>query len=310
MARQPKRRVLLLVRAEIGQHLVAADIERAEGHRPLAGGIEDGFVDARLLLEPREGRGDHELQLGAEEADAIGARLVEMRQIEHETGIDVERDPLAVERHRRHAAQGGVLRLTPRPEADLVGIGGDDLGRRPHMQLAALGIDDGRIAGLDRVEHALGLADGGDAERTRHDGDMARGTAFLQHQAAQALAVVVEELGRAHGAGDEDGVLRQIAGRRRADPAGQHAQQPIGEIVDIVQPLARVGIGLAQHAGARVVAHALHRGFGGQAGEQRLVRRRRQPRSWANMRKASSTSRCSPARCEIAALQHARRSCR
>ena len=45
------------------------------------------------------------------------------------------------------------------------------------------------------------------------------GAALLQHQAAQALPVVIEQLGGAHGAGDEDGVLRQAARRRRADAA-------------------------------------------------------------------------------------------
>ena len=56
-----------------------------------------------------------------------------------------------------------------------------------------------------------------------------------------------------------------------ADPARQQPQQPIGEIVDIVQPVAQPRIGHAQHARAGVVAHALHRGLGGQAGDQRLV---------------------------------------
>jgi hypothetical protein len=54
------------------------------------------------------------------------------------------------------------------------------------MQLSALGIDDGRIAGLDRVEHTLGLADGGNSKRTRHDGHMARGTTFLGTDRANA----------------------------------------------------------------------------------------------------------------------------
>ena len=87
------RRVLLLAHAEVGQHLVAADIERAEHHRPVAGGVEDRLVEAGLLLEPREGRRDHELQLGAEQADAVGARLIEMRQVEQQAGIDVRATP-------------------------------------------------------------------------------------------------------------------------------------------------------------------------------------------------------------------------
>jgi hypothetical protein len=208
---------------KVGQNLVAADVERAERDRALASGIEDRLVDAGLLLKPREGRGDHELQLGAEQADAVGARLIEMRQVEHEAGIDVERHPRAVERDRRHVAQGRVLCLAPRPEADLVGIGRHHLRRRPHVQLAALGIDDRRIPRLDRIEHALGLADGGDAERAGHDGHVARRTAFLEHEPAQALPVVIEQLGGAHGAGDQDRVLRQVAGGRRAGPSGEHA---------------------------------------------------------------------------------------
>ena len=87
------------------------------------------------------------------------------------------------------------------------------------MQLASLGVDDGGIARLDRLEHALHLRQRGDAERARHDGDMAGGSPLLQHQAAQALPVVIEQLGGAHGAGDDDGVLRQASRRGRADAA-------------------------------------------------------------------------------------------
>ena len=54
-------------------------------------------------------------------------------------------------------------------------------------------------------------------------------------------------------------------------PPDEQAQQAVGEIVDIVQPVARMRVGLAQHARARIVAHALHGGLGGEAGEQRLV---------------------------------------
>ena len=55
------------------------------------------------------------------------------------------------------------------------------------------------------------LPDGGDAERAGDDGDVAGRPAFFQDEAAHALAVVVEELGRAHRAGDDDRVARQVA---------------------------------------------------------------------------------------------------
>ena len=63
------------------------------------------------------------------------------------------------------------------------------------------------------------------------------------------------------------------------------AHQPVGEIVEIVQPLAQIGVGGAQHAGAGVGLHALDAGLGGQAGAAPpRACLCSQPWSWANMR--------------------------
>ena len=74
---------------------------------------------------------------------------------------------------------------------------------------------------------------------------------ILDHQAAQPRAIVIEKLGRAHGPGHQDGVVRQL-GRNavRPGPPRQNAQQAIGKLVEIPQALVPVGIGLAQHARA------------------------------------------------------------
>ena len=90
----------------------------------------------------------------------------------------------------------------------------------------------------------------GDAERARHDGDMAGRAAFLEHQAAQLRAVVVEQRRRPHRARDEDGVVAAAARARGAwSWPDQLAQQPVGEIVEVVQPLAQIGIGLRAACG-------------------------------------------------------------
>ena len=95
--------------------------------------------------------------------------------------------------------------------------------------------------------------------------------AFLQHQAAQPFAVVIEQRGRAHGARDHDGVLRQLLFARRVVLAHQDAHQPVGEIVEIVQAVAQIRVGGAQHARAGIGLHALDAGLGGQAGRHRLA---------------------------------------
>ena len=87
------------------------------------------------------------------------------------------------------------------------------------------------------------------------------------------------------------------SGRAAADhvAADEAVQQAVGEIVEIVQALAQVRVGLAQHPGAVVGLHPLDGGLGGEA-RARPPRAcaASQPWSWANMRKVSSTSRCSP----------------
>ena len=77
-----ERRVLLLDGLHVGQDLVAADIEGAEGDRPVARRGEHGAVERLLLGGRGHALGDHELQLGAEQADAGGAGLVQMRQVD------------------------------------------------------------------------------------------------------------------------------------------------------------------------------------------------------------------------------------
>ena len=53
--------------------------------------------------------------------------------------------------------------------------------------------------------------------------------------------------------------------------ADEPVQQAVGEIVEIVQALAQIGVGLAQHAGAVVGLHPLDRRFRRQAGGHRLA---------------------------------------
>ena len=184
----------------------------------------------------------------------------QMRHVDEQAGIDVQVDAHAVRGDGRHVLQGAILPLPAGEEAHLVGIGGDHVGRGPQVHLAGRRVDDRRIAGVDALDDAARLADGGDAQRLGDDGDVALPAAVLDDQSAQPLAVVVEQLGRPHGAGDEDGVGRQ---RRRlvgaGDAAGEDAQQPVGKIVEVALALAPIGIVLAQHARARAVLHALDR---------------------------------------------------
>ena len=90
---------------EIGQHLVAADVDGAEGDRLALRRVEHVAVEPLLRLGAREGRGDHELQFGAEQADAAGAGLGQLRQVDRQPGIHHQ-----VDRRRRPSRPDGFLR--------------------------------------------------------------------------------------------------------------------------------------------------------------------------------------------------------
>ena len=164
-------------------------------------------------------------------------------------------------------AQREVLQLPARAQPHPLDIGRFHVGRGPHMHVAGRAVDDDRIARIGDAGGVGDLADGGDAKRARDDRDMRVRSAFFQHQPAQAFAVVFEQRGRAHGARHDHRVLRQAVSRRRVVFAEQLVHQPVRQFVEIVQALAQIGIGRAQHAGAGVRLHALDRGFGGQAGD-------------------------------------------
>ena len=89
---EPHRRILFRRRAQIGDHLVAADIEQAEYDR-LAFAEPDGFAIKRdLLLHLGQAARDHELQLRPEQPDALRPRVCKHRQVGDQSGIVEQRD--------------------------------------------------------------------------------------------------------------------------------------------------------------------------------------------------------------------------
>ncbi len=179
-------------------------------------------------------------------------------------------DARLIARRRRQVAQRGVLAQPFDPRLDRgVDILQDVLGG-PHQHLGMVAIDHDGIAWLDARQHVGRTADNRNIQGTRHDRDVAERRALLEHHAAQARAVVVEQLGRPHVASDDDHVLGQAAGID-GDTAGQAQQQAIGEILQVAQPLTDVGVGRLAEPRAHVVEGALHAGFAGETRGDRLA---------------------------------------
>ncbi len=152
----------------------------------------------------------------------------------------------------------------------LVDIGGLDVGRGPQMHRPGEPVDDNVVARLTHRNYIFGLPDCHQPHRARHDGHMRRRRAILEHHGPQFGAVIFEQFGRAHIARHQNGVVGHFLAGHRAVGC-QNAQQPVCQIVEIVQTLANIGIGLAQHARAGVVLHTLNRSFRREARIDRLL---------------------------------------
>ena len=160
-------------------------------------------------------------------------------------------------------AQGGVGRLRLVQHLDLLAERLGDGLLRAEVDDALVAVDEDGVAVLRLAGDALGLDDQRDRQRPGDDGGVAADRAFLEHDAAE-LAAVVEELARPDVAGDEDGVVGEVAAVALV-AAGEEPEQAVGEVVEVVQPLAQVGVGRARHAGAGGGLLLLDRDLGGEA---------------------------------------------
>ncbi len=100
---------------------------------------------------------------------------------------------------------------------------------------------------------------------------MGGGRAFLQQQAAQLVARIFQQVRRSQVLGHQNGVVGQVALARMI--ARHQPQQTVGQILEVVQPFADIGIAGVGEAGAVLVADAVHGGLGRQAGTHGLFQR-------------------------------------
>lgn len=128
-------RILFRDGLHVGQHLVAADIESAEDDGLAARARQDVAVDLGLVVEARERRRHHELELGTEETDAVSARFLEMGHLDLEARVDQQLDAAAIARDGGLADERPVLALAAGTEARLALVGRHDLGCRAYVDL-------------------------------------------------------------------------------------------------------------------------------------------------------------------------------
>ncbi|MEY9780018.1 hypothetical protein ABIA23_001420 [Sinorhizobium fredii] len=163
------------------------------------------------------------------------------------------------------------LRLAAGAEAHLFLVGALQVGDRPHMHLRVVAVDDDCVAVFRKRHGPRRLPNDRNPHGACNDHHMAGDRALFQHQAADVFARIVEQFGRTHGARHDDRVAREVGRRELGAVAGELAQQPIGEVVKVVHPLAQIGIRQADHPRLGFALHALDRRLRRQAVADRFL---------------------------------------
>ena len=258
-----KRRVGLVQRFHVGQHLVRPDVERAEDHALALGGVQHLGVDIDQFGAFGHLVADEELQLCPEQAHPFGAGAGQRGQVGHETGVHVQVHAHPVGRNAVCVADRGIAFLRLGLHGHLVAKGADHGFVRAQVHDALVAVDQDLVAVQRLVGDAVDMDHQRDRQGAGDDGGMAADRAFLQHHALE-LAVVFQQFAGADVAGDQDRVFGQF-GASLGALAGEDAQQPVRQVVEIVQPVAQVGVVDLRHAGAGRGLFLFHRRLGREA---------------------------------------------
>ncbi len=118
------------------------------------------------------------------------------------------------------------------------------------------------VALVGGVDQAVNAAHRRQTQGSGHDGGVAGGAGFLDGNARDAPGVPVQQLRRTQPSGHQD---RAVGLRRGHGLAVECPQQSAGDVLEVGQPFAQIGVGDAPHPVAQVADDALHGRFRGQA---------------------------------------------
>ncbi len=136
-------------------------------------------------------------------------------------------DPNAVPGHSRQITVGHIFggQISLMPQAVCVSL--LDLRGRPHQGLVPVSVDDHGFAAFNIAKRPLCLAEDRTREGPCYDRHVGQGLANFQDDAAQMFAIVIQQLGRAHGSGDNNRVLGQNFVRIAARVSHHDPDQPV-----------------------------------------------------------------------------------
>ncbi len=193
-----------------------------------------------------------------------------MGHINQKSRIYVQRNIDLVACPGRHIAHLCIQRLAFRPCFQRTVDNRTDILAWPDKQLRIVCIDNQRITGFNLVENALDPAQDRNIKRTSNNRHVRGVRSFFKGKATQTRMIVIQKFRRANITRHQNDIVGQLAKGRGLILPRKMLQQPVCQIFKIMQAFAQIRIADLGHAGTGIVMHLLNRGFGCQAGMDRL----------------------------------------
>ncbi len=224
------------------QHLVAAEVEHAKRGAARTHVLGDLLVDRVLLLFGERQAPPHEHQdLGAEQAHALGAVALQQFQFLLELQVGAQRHPVAVERLGGEGHELALLRDQPFVAAAAAFVEPHRRRRRGGDHAPEQPVEHNRLAVLDVARDVFEADHGGQAQRARHDGHVARGAAVLEGEALDAAPGEQHHVGGGERRGHHDDPVVHLRDHLAAPQVHEQALFEVGEVGGAVAETLAIG---------------------------------------------------------------------
>src|SRR6185369_7870158 len=258
-AQAEKRIALAELRAE-QRMLVGTEIERADRQRPPFHALEHAAVEIPLLVLVRKIAPRKKRELGAVEAHAFGAVLVDQVDLADQPDVGQQAHAMAVE------GFGGKLAQVLEAALELAvfdvepAVFGQHVRSRTQVDGTRVAVDDDVGAFANRVQNAVDSDDGRDPERLCQDHRVRRHTARRRDDAAQLVVVDAGQVGHRKLVRNQHRIVTNL--RHLGFDAEQEPQDSLAGLAHVGRTLAKVVVGHRLEALDVVVYDRLERAFG------------------------------------------------
>ena len=232
--------IVLVRHVEVGQRLIAANVDRANDHRAAGHGFERAAIGGVLLVFAGRRGAVEKQEFGAEQPDPLGAMLQRQARLIRVADVGPQRQPVAIGQLAGQVAQRLPARAFSVQLGGTARVVGALLGIRLGDQQRRRAVEDHLGVVVDIKRCRAKANHGGNAQRARQNCGVAGRPAVGRGEACDRAAAQLGRLSRRQVGCDDDRAGGQFASQPVT--AVQRRQNLLADRIDIGGALAQIRV--------------------------------------------------------------------